>query len=330
MNESKSDLNRPDNPSVLITGGSGLIGRYLTSSLLEKGYKVSHLSRNANQFGKVRVFRWDPEKGILDPMVFEGVDYIVHLAGANIGEKRWTSNRKSEIVNSRIDSAKLLHKVISENNIRVKAFISASAVGYYGSVTSDKIFTENDPPANDFLGTVCRKWEESADLFSASGTRVVKIRTGVVMEKSDSALSKMMMPAKFGFLVQTGNGRQYMPWIHITDLCNIYLKAIEDPKMNGAFNAVSPQHVTHKVFVKTLGQVIGKPVFPVPVPGIILKAVLGEMSDVVLKGSRVSAAKITESGYTFLYSELAGALRSGYYPWMILRRFSIIIKPISF
>jgi uncharacterized protein (TIGR01777 family) len=296
--------------SVLITGGSGLIGRYLTSALLEKGYKVSHLSRNTNQFGKVRVFRWDPEKGILDPLVFEGVDYIVHLAGANIGEKRWTIKRKREIINSRIDSAKMLHKVITENNIPVKAFISASAVGYYGSVTSDKIFKENDPPANDFLGTVCRKWEESADLFSPAGIRVVKIRTGVVMEKSDSALAKMMLPAKFGFLVQTGNGRQYMPWIHITDLCNIYLKAISDQEMNGVFNAVSPQHVTHKEFVKTLGQVIGKPVFPVPVPGLILRALLGDMSDVVLKGSRITSEKIIKSGFTFNFSTLEQALKN--------------------
>ena len=309
MNESKSDINKPNSSSVLITGGSGLIGRYLTSVLLSEGFKVSHLSRNTNQFGKVRVFRWDPQKGILDPFVFEGVDYIVNLAGANIGEKRWTSFRKRDIERSRIDSAKLLYKVFSESNIPVKAFISASAVGYYGSVNSEKIFTENDPPADDFLGTVCRKWEEAADLFSSSGTRVVKIRTGVVMEKSDSALSKMMMTAKYGILVQTGNGRQYMPWIHITDLCNIYLKAITDQNMDGAFNAVSPQHVTHKVFVKTLSQVMGKVVFPVPVPGIILRMALGEMADVVLKGSRVSAEKITKSGYTFLNPDLAGALK---------------------
>jgi hypothetical protein len=294
---------------VLITGGSGLIGRYLTSILLGEGYDVAHLSRKQDQFGRVRVFRWDPVKGIIDPVVFDGVDYIVHLAGANIGEKRWSNKRKMEIENSRVDSAKLLFKVISENNIPIRAFISASAVGYYGSVTSDNIFTENDPPANDFLGAVCRKWEETADSFSAAGARVVKIRTGVVMEKSDSALSKMMMPARFGLLVQTGNGRQYMPWIHITDLCSIYLKAITDDKMFGAYNAVSPQHVTHKVFVKTLAQVMGKAVFPVPVPGFILKAALGEMSDVVLKGSRVSAEKIIFSGQKFLYPELVGALK---------------------
>jgi hypothetical protein len=294
---------------VLISGGSGLIGRYLTSMLLSEGFEVRHLSRNTNQFGKVRVFRWDPEKGILDPLVFEGVDYIVNLAGANIGEKRWTRNRKNEIINSRFDSAKLMHKVITENNIPIKSFISASATGYYGSISSDKIFTENDKPGDDFLGTVCRKWEEAADLFSSSGTRVVKIRTGVVMEKSDSALAKMLMPAKLGFLVQTGNGRQYMPWIHITDICNIYLKAIRDDNMTGSYNAVSPQHVTHKEFIRTLAQVMGKPVFPLPVPGIILKVALGEMSDVVLKGSRVSSEKITDSGFLFRYKNIEEALK---------------------
>jgi len=295
--------------SVLITGGSGLVGRYLTSSLLNKGYKVSLLSRKANQFGKVRVFRWDPEKGILDPLALEGIDYIVHLAGANIGEKRWTTKRKEEIVNSRVDSARLLFKTVSDHGIKLKGFISASAAGYYGSVTSEKIFNENDLPSNDFLGTTCRLWEEAADQFLRLKIRTVKIRTSVVLEKSDSALSKMMMPAKFGFLVQTGTGRQYMPWIHITDLCNIYVKAIEDENMNGSFNACSPRHVTHKEFIKTLARVMGKPVFPVSVPDFVLKAALGEMSDVVIKGSRISSEKIISAGYEFSNPELTAALR---------------------
>jgi hypothetical protein len=301
--------NNPASSTVLITGGSGLIGRYLTSVLLNEGYQVAHLSRQTNQFGKVRVFRWDPEKGILDPLALEGVDYIVHLVGANIGETRWTTKRKEEIVSSRVNSAKLLFKTVSENGIKLKGFISASAVGYYGSKTSDIIFREVDPPANDFLGNTSKQWEEGAGLFEKAGIRTVKIRTAVVLERSDSALSKMMIPAKFGFLVRTGDGKQYMPWIHITDLCNIYLKAIEDQNMNGAYNAVSPQHATHKTFIKTLAQVMGKPVFPVPVPGFILRAALGEMSDVVLKGSRVSSEKITSAGYVFLNSELAAALR---------------------
>ena len=309
MSGNQSDNKLKKSSSVLITGGSGLIGKYLTSLLLSKGYNVSHLSRKAISSGKVRVFGWDPEKGILDPAVLNGIDYVIHLAGANIGEKRWTKTRKEEIVKSRVESVRLLHKTITNNNIKLKGFISASAVGYYGSITSDKIFTEECPPATDFLGTTCRLWEEGADLFINSGIRTVKIRTAVVLEKTDSALSKMMMPAKFGFLVQTGNGRQYMPWIHIDDLCNIYMKAIEDPSMSGAYNAVSPQHITHKGFIKTLAQVMGKTVFPVPVPDFILVAALGEMSGVVLKGSRVAAEKIIKSGYIFLYPELIGALK---------------------
>lgn len=294
--------------SILISGGGGLIGRYLTSELLSSGYNVSHLSRKAEQFGKVRVHRWDPGKGILDPSNLLGVDYIIHLAGANIGEKSWSVQRKNEIISSRVGSANLILRTIRENNIPLKAFISASAIGYYGSVTTERIFREEDPPGNDFLGKVCLKWENAADEFKKEGIRVVKVRTGVVLEKNDSALSKLMMPAKSGFLVQTGNGRQYMPWIHISDLCRIYLKAINDQGMSGAYNAVSPMHITHAGFMKTLAKVMGKSVFPVPAPAFILKAALGEMSKVVLEGSRVSSDKLMNSGFEFLYSDLATAL----------------------
>ena len=296
--------------SILITGGNGLIGRYLTSLLLSEGYIISHLSRRASQPDKVRAFRWDPSKGIIDPCALEGVDYIIHLAGANIGEQRWSRKRKEEIVISRVQSTKLLYNTIINNKIKLKGFISASAVGFYGSVTSEKIFTETDPPGTDFLGSTCREWEEAADLFENSGVRTVKIRTAVVLEKSDSALSKLMSPARFGFLLQTGNGRQYMPWIHIKDLCNIYLKAIKDEQMSGPYNAVSSQHISHREFIKILSGVVNKAVFPIPVPSLILKTVLGEMSDVVLKGSRVSSEKIVNSGYKFLFNDTQEALRN--------------------
>ena len=300
--------------SVLITGGGGLIGRYLTSALLSAGYKVSHLSRNTNQFGKVRVFRWDSEKKIIDPVIFDGIDYIVHLAGANIGERRWTKKRKEEIVKSRVESARLLHRIVIEKSIPLKAFISASAIGYYGSIISNKIFNEEDAPGTDFLGSTCRLWEEAADLFRQEGIRTVKIRTAVVLDKNDSALSKLMEPAKYGFLVRTGSGLQYMPWIHIIDLCNIYLKAIEDQSMNGVYNAVSPEHINHNDFVKTMAMVMNKPVFPLPVPSFILRAALGEMSEVVLKGSRVSSKKILANDYKFQYPELKEALTDIIYP----------------
>jgi uncharacterized protein (TIGR01777 family) len=313
MAGNQSNTNLQKKASVLITGGSGLIGRYLTSTLIAEGYQISHLSRKTSYSDKVKVFRWDPDQNILDPYVFEGIDYIIHLAGANIGEKRWTERRKAEILNSRVGSVRLMHKVITDNGIRLKAFITASATGYYGSITSDKIFNEEDLPGNDFLATTCRKWEEAADLFGNDETRTVKIRSAVVLEKTDSALSKIMKPARFGFLVQTGNGRQYMPWIHIKDLCRIYLKAIEDGGMKGAFNAVSPQHVTNEFFMQTLAKVMKRPLFPIPVPAFILKGVLGEMSDVILKGSRASSEKIKDSGYNFLFGNLEEAFENVIY-----------------
>jgi uncharacterized protein len=310
MPENQTDTIRKKNSSILITGGTGLIGKYLTSVLLSEGYKVCHLSRNAGQSGNIRVFEWNPEQNIADPSAFDGIDCIIHLAGANIGEKRWTENRRKEIVKSRVDSARLLFNIVSNNRIPLKTFISASAAGYYGSVTSDIIHSEEDMPGTDFLGTTCKKWEDAADLFADKGIRTVKIRTAVVLEKNDSALSKLMLPARFGFLVQTGNGRQYMPWIHIIDLCNIYLKAIRDENMSGPYNAVSPQHTTHKEFIRTLAREMNCPVFPVHVPEFVLRIILGNMSDVILKGSRVSSVKTETAGYIFRYPVLEEALKN--------------------
>jgi uncharacterized protein (TIGR01777 family) len=294
--------------TVLITGGTGLIGRHLASLLLRNGYNVSVLSRNETYYEKVKSFKWDPEKQTITSVAVDGVDYVVHLAGANLGEKRWTRSRKEEIIKSRTASAKLLYGVIKDKGIRLKAFISASGISYYGTETTEKIFTEDDPPGNDFLSEVCSQWEEAASLFEALGVRTVRIRTAIVLEKTDSALASMMKPAKFGFLAQTGSGKQYMPWIHISDLCNIYLKALEDASMTGVYNAAAPNHATHSDFIKTLGGVMKKPVFPIPVPEFILKIIFGEMSELVLRGSRISSEKITDAGYKFRYADLKEAL----------------------
>ena len=308
MPESQTSKIFQKNLTVLITGGSGLIGKYLTSYLLDSGYKVSHLSRIANQSGNVKTYMWDPEKEIIDREALVGIDFIIHLAGTNIGEKRWTYARKEEIINSRVNSARLLYKTIKERGIRLNAFITASATGFYGSDTSEKIFNENDEPSAGFLSVVCRQWEEAADLFADSGIRTVKIRTGIVLEKHDSALSKLMMPGRFGLLIQTGSGKQYMPWIHIKDLCGIYLKAIEDSGMNGSYNAVAPQHITHSGFMHVMSKVMNRPLSPVNVPEFVIRFALGEMSDVILKGSRVSSEKIIESGYSFQFRTLEEAL----------------------
>jgi len=293
----------------MITGGSGLVGRHLTATLLSEGYKVSHLSRKAYKSDKVKIHIWNPLKNYIEPDALEGIDYIIHLAGANIGERPWTAHRKEVIMRSRIDSARLLHETITYTGVPLKAFISASAVGFYGAETSENIFTEADTPGTDFLGITCRRWEEAAELFEKSGIRTVKIRTAVVLEKSDSALSKLMFPGKFGFLLKTGNGRQYMPWIHISDLCGIYKKAITDPAMSGSYNAVAPQQVSHSEFMKVLGEVMKRPVLYPQIPSIFLRGIMGEMSDVILKGSRVSPAKIINAGYRFEFASLHDALR---------------------
>ncbi len=295
--------------SVMITGGSGLVGRYLTSLLLSRNFRVSHLSTKSAQFGMVRVYRWDPARGILDPSHLGDVDYIVHLAGANIGEKRWTDRRKREISDSRTVSARLLHKTITENRISLKAFISASATGYYGSAASGNLFSEEDPPATDFLGTTCSLWEESASMFQKSGIRSVMIRTGVVLEKDRGALAKLTATSKAGFMVTLGSGRQFVPWIHISDLCSIYLKAITDDSMTGPYNAVAPQHISHHDFMKTLSEVIHKPLLPLHVPAFLIRTVLGEMSDVVLKGSRISPSKLISAGFVFDHGNLRESLR---------------------
>jgi uncharacterized protein (TIGR01777 family) len=302
---------------VLITGGSGLIGRYLTSLLLENGYKVSHLSRNQDQFGRVRVFRWDPGKGILDPMVLEGVNYIIHLTGVKIGGKRWTEERRKVITGSRIDSARLLYKVISENNIPLKAFITASGINYYGTVTSDRIFMEDDQPGNDFLGNVCRLWEEAADTFRKEGIRTVKIRTGIVLEKDEGVLPRLFHPAKYGLFVIPGKGDQYIPWIHIKDLCHIYLKAIQDSSIEGVYNAVSPQHTAIRDFMRTMAEVMNQSYFHPRVPGIFLKILYGEMSSLIMEGSRISSSKIINAGYRFEFDNLHDALSD-----IIFRRFA--------
>jgi uncharacterized protein len=309
MPENQSSSNAEKNLSVLITGGSGLIGKRLTALLLREGYKVSHLSRNRRSGGDVRVFMWNPEKSMIDFEALDGIDFIIHLAGANIGEKRWTAKRKHEILESRTESSRFLYKTVMERGLHLSGFISASATGIYGAETLTRIFKEEDISGGDFLASVCKKWEEAADLFSNSGIRTVKIRSALVLDKDDSALSGLMKPGKFGFLVRLGGGKQYMPWIHIDDLCNIYLKGIQDQGMKGAYNAAAPDYITHGQFIRVLAKIMKRPLL-LPVPGFIIRMILGEMSAVILKGSRVSSEKIINAGYRFHFSKAEDALEN--------------------
>jgi uncharacterized protein len=298
--------------TILIGGGNGLIGKKLSNKLTKRGYAVSILSRNLSRISEFQMYKWDIDENIIDKKAFEKVDIIINLAGENIGVKRWTQSRKQKIIDSRVNSTSLLYKAISEAGTKPEAFISASATGYYGAITSDKIFTETDASAEDFLGKCCATWEKEADIFQNSGIRTVKLRTGVVLSKKDGALEKLARPVKAGFGAALGNGKQYMPWIHIDDLCEIYIKAIEDIEMQGVFNAVAPEHITNKEITHAIANVLQKKIILPNIPALIIRFILGEMSDMVLKGSRVSSAKIEKTGFKFQFPNLQTALKNIY------------------
>lgn len=292
---------------VLITGGTGLVGTSLREMLEERGYEIRVLSRDKKEEG---FYFWDWEKGHIDMDALKGVDFIIHLAGANIGEKRWSRKRKRLILESRVKTLELIHSKLKEMDDKPSALISASAVGFYGSITSDKIFTEEDEPGNDFLANVCKMWEEEAMKFSQLGLRVVRIRTGVVLSRKGGALERFKIQAKLGVFFPLGSGNQFFPWIHIDDLCRIYIRAIEDEKREGAYNAVAPEHVTNREFVKTLSRTFKKPFFPIGVPSFLIKLIFGEMGNTILKGSRVSSEKIVSYNFEFKFKNLKEALEN--------------------
>lgn len=294
--------------TILITGGTGLVGRFLCKKLQDKGYSVAILGRAGQKNLEIPTYSWDIDKNEIEKESIEKTDYIIHLAGANISERRWTAKRKKLIIDSRVKPAQLIFEKLIENTNQVKAFISASAIGYYGTISTDKIFSETDPPANDFLGVTCRQWEQSADKFEELGMRVVKIRTGIVLAKHRGALAKMIILIKLGIGSAIGSGQQYLPWIHIDDLCNIYIKAIEDTQMSGSYNAVAPDHKTNKDFTEALARVLRKPLWFLDIPAIVIKIIFGKMSAMLLKGSRVSSEKIINVGYKFKFPNLEGAL----------------------
>jgi uncharacterized protein (TIGR01777 family) len=293
--------------TVLITG-TGLIAAQLAEKLTKKGYNVTFLSRGEDPSSPYKIYTWDIKKQKIDAEAIANADYIVHLAGSNIAEQRWTKERKKIIVDSRVDSSNLLFSEIKKQKKALKAFITASGVGYYGAVTTDKIFSENDIPATDFLGITCKKWEKSTIAFQKLGIRTVIIRTGIVLAKKDSALDKMLTPIKMGIGSPIGSGKQYMPWIHIDDICNIYIKAIEDINMHGAYNSAASDQKNNEEFLHTIAKVLHKPFWFPSIPSFAIRILFGEMADILLKGSRVSNKKLLQSGFQFQFNDLKKAL----------------------
>jgi uncharacterized protein (TIGR01777 family) len=294
-------------PSILITGGTGLIGGHLTKLLLKEGFAVRHLSRSPKTDAPVPTFQWDIKKQTVDPRALENVDHIIHLSGAGIADERWTDERMHVLYTSRVDSAALLHREMEKAGTWPKSFISASGINYYGAVTSEHVFTEQDPPADDAVGKLTRAWEEAADAWAAN-CRVVKLRTAVVLASEGGALPKLATPARWGLSAPLGSGKQWMPWVHIDDLAQTYLHAIQHTELQGAYNVVAPEHVQNRDFMRALAETFHKPFFVPNVPGFAIRAILGEPANLILEGSRASNAKLVASGFAFRFPELRKAL----------------------
>ena len=292
--------------TILITGGSGLIGKVLQQKLNSVGYTVSILTRNKSE--NPTEYYWNISEGIIETEAIKKADFIIHLAGAGIADKRWTRKRKKILINSRVDSTKLLLQEVKKHNPNLKGFIAASGIGYYGAITSDKIFIEKDIPGNDFLSTICKIWEKESLKFQEEKIRTVIFRTGVVFTKSGGAFEKITMPIKKGVGAVLGKGNQFIPWIHIEDLCNMYLNAITNINLNGIYNAVAPEHITNKNLTKNIATVLNKRIWLPPIPSVVFKLLFGKMSVILLKGSRVSSKKIENEGFKFEFITVKKAI----------------------
>ncbi|WP_207432761.1 TIGR01777 family oxidoreductase [Sabulibacter ruber] len=296
---------------ILIAGGTGLLGSRLSEMLIDSGYEVALLSRTPDKYARYKTFKWDVQKGTIDENAIRYADYIINLAGTSVAGEKWTSQRKKEILNSRIQSTNLLCEYLEKVPHHVKGFIGSSAVGIYGN-SGDRLMMEESSYGSDFLAEVCKQWEQASWQIHNLGIRTVIYRIGIVLSNKGGALPQIAKPVKMLAGAPLGSGKQFMSWIHIDDMCRLFIKAIEDRQMQGVYNAVAPNPATNEELTRTLAKVMHKPmVFP-NVPAIGLKLVLGELSEVVLGGSRVSATKVLQTGFTFEYNHLQEALESLY------------------
>ncbi len=300
--------------TVLITGGTGLIGIALGQALLTKGYSVIILSREVAgkpATGQLSYASWNIEQQSIDKEAFGKADYIIHLAGAGVADKRWTKKRKQEIVDSRVNGSRMMVHSLKTIPHKVKALVSSSAIGWYGPdpvVPNFHPFEETHPADTAFLGDTCRQWEESIDPVSHLGVRLVKLRTGIVLSKKGGALKEFLKPLRFGVAAILGTGKQIISWIHIDDLVKMFIAAIENEILQGAYNAVAPNPVSNKELTLTLARSRQRFYIPIHVPSFVLTLVLGEMSIEVLKSATVSAAKIKNTDFEFEFPTIEKAL----------------------
>ena len=291
---------------ITITGASGLIGRRLLKSLAVGGHTLQVLSRHAgtNMPGGVKVFVWDATRGEPPAESLRDVEAVIHLAGTPVAQ-RWNDDTKAKIRESRVTGTRSLVQALSKLATKPKMLLCSSAIGYYGS-RGDEILTESSAPGSDFLAEVCVAWEQEASKAEALGMRVVRMRTGVVLDRRGGALAKMLPPFKVGLGGKLGSGRQWMSWIHLEDLAGLYTFALEN-SVSGAVNGVAPYPVTNADFTKKLAAALHRPAL-FPVPPIGLKLMFGEMAEVLLASQRVQPKEAETAGYRFRFPQLDPAL----------------------
>lgn len=304
-------------PVILICGGSGLIGQRLTTLLIEKEYEVIIATRSAKKTRNNNSINpsytlWNPEKEMIDDAVVSKADFIINLAGAGIADKRWTANRKREITESRVQSCRTIAKALQQFNNKVKAVINASGIGWYGADNPSKIenkFTEENPSAPDFMGNTCKAWEESIQPVKDMGKRLVILRTGIVLSKTGGALKEFAKPVKYGIAAILGSGKQIMSWIHIDDICRIYIYALENERLNGVYNAVAPIPEDNKSLTSAIAKRMKGSFFITTfIPSFILKIIVGELSNELLKSTTVSCQKLRETGFQFIFPSIEAAI----------------------
>lgn len=296
---------------ILITGATGMIGKKLINVLLQLGHNISILSRKPRNIKNVTVYTWDVYKQQIDADCMKGIDTVIHLAGEGIADKKWTKERKQQIIDSRVLSTQLLYKTIKETNAPVSTFISASAVGYYGN-RGDEILTEQSATGTGFMAKCCKLWEDSVDEGQALNLRIVKLRVGVILGKGEGALASLEKPILFFAGAALGSGKQWMPWVHIDDIVAMFKKAVDDEDFKGTYNACAPFPVTNATLTKAVAKQLHRPVWPIKVPEKVLEMILGKMSAVVMNSTNTSAQKLLDTGFNFKFTHLEDALADIY------------------
>lgn len=294
--------------NILIAGGTGLIGTKLSRLLRGQGYHVTHLSRKADLNTEFPTYAWRPEKGIYDKKAFDGADAIINLAGAGIVDKRWSDERKRIIIESRTSGNLLIDNYLRTVNHSIKAYISASAIGFYAD-RGNAWMTEEDEAGTGFLAESTVAWENAIDEVRKTGVRTVALRIGIVLSTEGGALAEMLKPFMARLAVYFGNGKQYISWIHIEDMCRLFQFALENEAMNGIFNAVAPNPETNYDFTKALSKAKGGGYLLQSAPTFTLRLAMGEMAATVLGSTRVSSQKVEKQGFSFKFPILDTALK---------------------